>query len=75
MKLARGDAENCTAALQLASQGKLLRSGDTVDFIFKDANHENSLCRTVRYELTKEQRISYPCIVGPSNGLLQGKSP
>jgi DNA polymerase elongation subunit (family B) len=47
-----------TAALQLASQGKLLKAGDTIDFIFKDSDHVNPLCRTVPYELA-DQKILY----------------
>lgn len=42
-----------TAGLQLAANGKLLRPGDTVDFIFKDADHINPLCRTVPFDLAK----------------------
>ncbi len=39
-----------TVALQLAARGKLLKSGDTMDFIFKDSKHLNPFCRTVPYD-------------------------
>jgi DNA polymerase elongation subunit (family B) len=45
-----------TAALQLASKGKLLRPGDTVDFIFKDSDHINPLCRTVPFDSSDSQK-------------------
>jgi DNA polymerase elongation subunit (family B) len=47
-----------TAGLQLAANGRLLRPGDTVDFIFKDADHINPLCRTVPFDAAK-QSLSY----------------
>jgi DNA polymerase elongation subunit (family B) len=47
-----------TAGLQLAANGRLLRPGDAVDFIFKDADHVNPLCRTVPFDEAK-QSVSY----------------
>ena len=47
-----------TAGLQLASRGKLVRSGDTIDFIYTNTAHANPLCRTVPYELATE-KIAY----------------
>ncbi len=47
-----------TAALQLAAKGKLLRPGDSVDFIFKDSDHTNPLCRTVPFGASKQESSS-----------------
>lgn len=47
-----------TAALQLASQGKLLKTSESIDFIYKDADHNNPLCRTVPYELSST-KVTY----------------
>jgi DNA polymerase elongation subunit (family B) len=46
-----------TAGFQLAANGRLLRPGDTVDFIFKDADHVNPLCRTVPLDWTERSKV------------------
>jgi DNA polymerase elongation subunit (family B) len=40
-----------SAAMQLAGKGKEVKGGESVDFIFMDANHHNPLCRVLSYEL------------------------
>jgi DNA polymerase-2 len=40
-----------SAAIQLASRGRKVKEGESVNFIFVDANHHNPLCRVVAYEL------------------------
>ncbi|MEM2873788.1 MAG: DNA-directed DNA polymerase [Nitrososphaerales archaeon] len=44
-----------SAAIQLASRGKKVKEGESVDFIFVDADHYNPLCRVVAYELANSK--------------------
>jgi DNA polymerase elongation subunit (family B) len=39
------------AAIQLASRGKNVKEGEDVNFIYKDSDHHNPLCRTTPLEL------------------------
>lgn len=40
-----------SAAIQLASRGISVEAGDTVDYIYTDADHHNPLCRVAAYSL------------------------
>lgn len=44
-----------SAAIQLASRGRKVKEGESVDFIFVDANHHNPLCRVIAYELAESK--------------------
>lgn len=48
----RSIVPHVSAAIQLAVRGKVVNPGETVDFIYTDADHHNPLCRVIAYDFT-----------------------
>jgi DNA polymerase elongation subunit (family B) len=44
-----------SAAIQLIGRGRDVKPGETVDFIYTDADHHNPLCRVIAYDFVGEK--------------------
>jgi DNA polymerase elongation subunit (family B) len=44
-----------SAAIQLIGRGRDVKPGETVDFIYTDADHHNPLCRVMAYDFIEEK--------------------